>query len=102
MAPLTGSLHATGNASKTGQGKRRLKNGECAQVRMPGQCVSAVILADREFLKIGEEKLAKKKKRPQASCSGLVGTGIAGDAEQYHGIIDRQDYRTGEKGAAFI
>jgi hypothetical protein len=30
---------------------------------------------------------------------GLFG---AGDAELYHGIIDRQDYRTGEKAAAFI
>jgi hypothetical protein len=28
---LTGSLNTTGNASKTGQGKRLLKNGECSQ-----------------------------------------------------------------------
>ncbi len=31
MAPLTGSLSATGSASKSGQAKRLLKNGECAQ-----------------------------------------------------------------------
>src|SRR5919197_1068283 len=30
MAPLTGSLNATGNASKTSQGKRLLKIGECS------------------------------------------------------------------------
>lgn len=30
MAPLTGFLHATGNASKTAQGKSLLKTGECS------------------------------------------------------------------------
>ncbi len=32
MAPLTGFLHATGDASKNGQGKSILKNRECSPI----------------------------------------------------------------------
>jgi hypothetical protein len=35
-------------------------------------------------------------------CGICAEQGGAGDAELYHGIIDRQDYRTGKKAAAFI
>src|ERR687886_477286 len=49
MAPLTGSLNVTGNASKSGQGKRLLKNGECSPL---GDGVLG--LADTGFPKQGK------------------------------------------------
>jgi hypothetical protein len=67
-------------------------------MRLQGCGVYAEVLAGAGVQEIGDAKLAKAKK-PQASCPGLLGTRLAWGAEQRSGMVNRQDYRTGEKAA---
>jgi hypothetical protein len=80
MALSTGSLNATDNASKTGQGKCLLKNGECSRLRGSvdeqlwfSSSVDGLMLA-WEFLWIQEEFASYNNPQGSAGMERMMRT----------------------------
>jgi hypothetical protein len=63
------------------------------EMRMSGQCVYAILLADTVVQEIGNENLTKEKKKPQACRLGLCGAGMAWDAERWDPHQERLPHR---------
>jgi hypothetical protein len=81
-------------------GKSNLSNGKDLLV-CPTNPPAGGEVGQRQSFKrwVEEGKLAKTKEKPRARCLGLLGTRLTWDAEQRIEIVNRPDYRTGEKAA---